>query len=102
MLVERQLTCNGPSNMSLARWHTGTKAKTLEALRDCKRQSLDIPDLMTQIEFEDDVKDWDLAILECRICGYRHLVVVPFEMDNENNECINCGNMTADVLEEEE
>lgn len=88
--------------MTLARWHTGTKAKTLEALRDCKRQSLDIPDLMSGIEDEDNVKDWDLAVLECRICGFREVEIVPCQMNNTDSECSNCGNMTADVIEKED
>ena len=87
--------------MYKARWHTGTKAKTLQALRDCKRLYPDISDLMSEIEDEQDVKDWDFAVFECRICGHRHTAVVPCQMSDTDNECDNCGNMTADVAEEQ-
>lgn len=88
--------------MTLARWHTGTKAKTLQAIRDCERQNPDISDLMSEIEDEDGVKDWDFVVLECRICGHRHTAVVPCQMDDTDNECDNCGNMTADIIEQED
>ena len=87
--------------MSLSRWPTGTKAETLIALRKGGAQLYpQLSDLISKIEDEYDVRNWDVAILECRICGYKHLAVVPSEMDDDDNECQNCGNMTADVVEE--
>lgn len=86
---------------NLACWHTGTKAQTLEFLRTCERQDIDIPDLMSQIEDEDDVDDWQVAVLECRICGQRQVSVLPTGGVLEDCECPKCKNMTADVIEEQ-
>ena len=85
--------------MTLARYHTGTKADTLLFLQECDRQDAEIPGLMSEVEVEQDVTLWDTAVLECRICGKRSLAVVPTQMQNEDNECHVCGNMTADVIE---
>ena len=88
--------------MSLSRWHTGTKAKTLIALKEGGATLYpELSDIMSQVEDKNDVKDWDITLLECRICGHRHLVVVPYEMSDVGNECLNCGERTADVAEEE-
>jgi len=89
-------------DIDLACWHTGTKAQTLEFLKDCDRQSEDISDLMSQIEDEDKVSDWQVTILECRICSKRQVVVLPVGGPLEDAECSTCGCMTADVIEKEQ
>ena len=84
--------------MAYARWHTGTKAQTLQFLREAERQSPDIPSDMSSIEHEDGINDWDVCVLECRVCGYRFTSVCPNVMSDENSECPRCGNMTADIV----
>lgn len=85
--------------MRCARWHTETKAKTLVFLREIGRNDLlGISDAMAEGEHEDDTHDWDVCVLECRICGHKHTGIVPHEMADTDNECANCGNMTADVI----
>lgn len=88
--------------MALARWHSGTKAQTLEFLLEAKRIFPGISDEISVMEKEEHIIDWDVCVLECRICGSRQTGIVPREMANENNECVNCGNMTADVIEDDE
>ncbi len=86
--------------MTLARWHTGTKAQTLVFLREVGRNDLaGISDGMAEVEDEQAVTDWDVCVLECRICGHRHTSIVPHEIANKGNQCSNCEAMTADVLE---
>jgi len=88
--------------MALARWHTGTKAQTLMFLREASQHFRDIPDLMSEIEDEHNIKEWDVCIMKCRICGARYVAIVPTIMDNDGNECANCRNMTANVIDDNE
>lgn len=81
----------------LARWHTGTKAETLVFVEAVRRPLEGLADGMAEIEDKDGSVDWDVCILQCRICGHRHTAVVPHEMANNDNECCECGYMTADV-----
>lgn len=49
----------------------------------------------------DDVL-WKVAMVECRICGHRHISVYPDNIkEEENQECTNCHNMTAEPIEYE-
>ncbi len=85
--------------MSLARWHTGTKAQTLAFLREIGKRYDGMSDDMAAIEHDDRVHQWDVAILECRICATRQTAVLPVGGKGEDRECPRCGNMTADVVE---
>lgn len=83
--------------MALARWHIGTKAKTLQFIWEIEKQSPDIANMLSGMEDEEGITDWDVCVLECRVCGHRHNAVVPHEMSDENAECYECYQMTADV-----
>lgn len=88
--------------MTLARWHTGTKAQTLVFLLKLNLKRSDvigISDGMAEMEDEEAVSDWDVCVLECRICGHRHTAIVPHAFANGGSECSNCQAMTADVVE---
>ena len=88
--------------MKLARWHSGTKAQTLLVMRNGGIGLQDVSDSMAWVEDTEDVKNWDICISKCRICGGEQVDIVPHEMIGLNTECNNCGNMTADVIEQED
>jgi len=85
--------------MTLARWHTGTKAQTLAFLREIGKQYDGMSDDMAAVEHDDQIDDWDVAVLECRICNARQTAVLPSGGAAENQECHKCGHRTADVAE---
>ena len=85
--------------MGLCITHTGTKAETLAVLKANRILYPDMSDLMSKIEFKDGITDWQVAIFECRICNHKFTVVYPVGGCNEDVECSNCGNMTADIIE---
>ena len=89
--------------MSLAVWHSGSKAETLMFLREGKvLLTPEFSDSMSQVEKEDKIDEWLVAVLECRICGKRQLAVLPSVAPLENMECQECLNMSCDPVEEDE
>lgn len=45
--------------------------------------------------------NWCTGMLECRMCGDRHVSVWPEEiMDEDCQECPNCGHMTCEPIED--
>ncbi len=86
--------------MSLFIIHTGTKANTLRVLREANRLYSDQSDLMSQIEYEDKVTDWQIAVFECRVCAHMHTGILPVGGILEDVECPNCRSMSADVIED--
>jgi hypothetical protein len=50
-----------------------------------------------------EVVGWWSGMVECRICGHRHVAVCPISGRSENpynGECSRCHNMTCDPVEE--
>lgn len=47
---------------------------------------------------------WWSGWMECRICGHRHIAVVPVEHEDDDLltrcECHECGHMAAEAIEE--
>lgn len=64
----------------------------------------ELSDIMSQIENEDGIDDWNVAVMRCRICNKKTLVVLPVKMKVgiEDSECNNCGNMTCDPIDDED
>lgn len=46
-----------------------------------------------------DDRGWNVAVVECRMCGNRHTAVFPDGTDMERMECAKCGHMTCGVVE---
>lgn len=90
--------------MALALWHTGTKAQTLKALKDSDRLHPDLASEMTEVEQEDKINDWCLCVLQCRICSHKQIAITPSEAIKLglDFDCANCGNMSCDIIEEDE
>lgn len=86
--------------------HTGTKAQTLMFLREVRKLKSDAADDMSYIEHEDRIDDWCVGLAECRICSVKQTTVFPSSVKSlDDFQCVNCGNMTADIVfmdEEEE
>lgn len=62
----------------------------------------DTVSVMTAIEAEDGINDWQVGIFDCRICGQRQTAVLPAIAIAESVECPNCGNMSTDPIEYDE
>lgn len=45
---------------------------------------------------------WTLSDVRCRICEHEAVAVHPFSADEDNLECVNCGHMTAEAIDDEE
>lgn len=92
-------------HISYACWNTGTKAQTLVFLKEIGRE--DVPTIINELvgmEQEDNVDDWDVAIMDCGICGHREVAVFPHGVDEDSFECEACHNMASRpvVIDEEE
>jgi hypothetical protein len=43
---------------------------------------------------------WLAGWEHCRICGYEGVMVAPADIDLDNMECVNCGHMTCEIINE--
>lgn len=42
---------------------------------------------------------WESALVECRVCTFRHAASAPWPPGVNGGECPNCGAMACDVVE---
>lgn len=92
-------------HISYACWNTGTKAQTLVFLKEIGRDDVaTVINDLAAIEQEDNVDDWDTAIMDCGICGHRQTTVFPHNADADSFECHSCRNMAARpvIIDEDE
>jgi hypothetical protein len=91
-------------HISYACWNSGTKAQTLVFLKEIGRDDVvAIINELAEMEQEDNVDDWNVAIMDCSICGHRETSVFPHGSDADVFQCHECYSMAARpvVIDEE-